>query len=119
MTLSCIQGFYEVLIHNYTPQAIEERNFLELKQAFIYSVFDSTLLFSHDKAFVRECKHDYDAQLLYRLLMTYFKPSTNGISAAAEILGYIANTRLGDSTWNRRVHDFILHWLDKSANMII
>lgn len=122
MSLTCIQGVHEVLNHNYTPQTTKECDIFDLKHAFMYNVFDRTLLFSHGKTLVQEREHDYDAQLLYQLLMTYFKRSTKGILAAAEILGYLTNIKLEDGTWKGKVHDFILHWLDKMCqyeNMVL
>jgi hypothetical protein len=85
---------------------------LEVKQAYMFAVFEKTLLTDQGKADVREYEKKSDAQSIYRRISEYAIKSTKASLKASTILSYITSCKLGEgSAWRGPTSSsFLLHW---------
>ena len=61
---------------NYTPSTNEEDEIFEIKQRFMYSVFNRTIQVNIGKAIVRKHENNWDAQSIYAELLEEATRST-------------------------------------------
>jgi hypothetical protein len=85
----------------------------QVKEEFMYSVFECTLQTSQGKTFERQHEQDFDVQTLYKQMLTYLKKSTKAIINTSNILSYLASTCLDSTNWKGTSQDFLLHWADQ------
>ena len=83
------------------------------KQKFMYAVFEKSLLTDKGKSLVRLYQHNFDAQQIYKELITYASLSTKATMNASSLLSYITSSSLADGTWKGSTHAYILHWQDQ------
>jgi hypothetical protein len=105
------QGVEQILDSSYVPTTTEDTALFEVKQTYMYAVFEKTLLTDQGKAYVREFEKESDAQSIYRRISEHAIKSTKASLEASTILSYITSCRLGeDSTWRGSTASFVLHW---------
>lgn len=111
------QGVGDVLDVNKTPPIKNTPAYplWDLKQIYVFAVFNKTLQTSVGKQMFREQAKldDNDAHGLYISLVRHYEQSTHARLTSTTLLKYIVSATLGANTWNGSTHDFILHWCDK------
>jgi hypothetical protein len=60
----------------YKPTTTEDKSLFEVKQTYMFAVFEKTLLTDQGKAYVREYEKKSDAQSIYRHICEYAIKST-------------------------------------------
>jgi hypothetical protein len=102
----------DVMNSEYKPTTTEDKALFEVKQTYMFAVFEKTLLTDQGKAYVREYEKKSDAQSIYRRISEYAIKSTAKASLeASTILSYITSCKLGEgSAWRGPTASFVLHW---------
>lgn len=85
----------------------------QAKLAYLYSVFERTLLTDTGKASVRRHEATFDARAIYIEVKQNAESSTKSSLDASKLLSWLTTTKLGTSTWNGTTHAFILFWLEQ------
>jgi hypothetical protein len=105
------QGVVDVMNSEYKPTTTEDKALFEVKQTYMFAVFEKTLLTDQGKAYVREYEKKSDAQSIYRRISEHAIKSTKASLKASTILSYITSCKLGEgSAWRGPTSSFILHW---------
>jgi hypothetical protein len=78
----------------YKPTTTEDKALFEVKQTYMFAVFEKTLLTDQGKAYVREYEKESDAhQSIYRRISKYAIKSTKASLEASTILSYITSCK--------------------------
>jgi hypothetical protein len=93
---------------SYKPDGEDEKELLKKKQCFTYAVLNRIIQTDEGKAFVRQHEKDYDAQEVYRKLLTFATKSTAAELAKDGLVKFLTTTKL-DNCWNGSSVGFILH----------
>jgi hypothetical protein len=107
------QGVVDVMNSEYKPTTTEDKEALfEVKQTYMFAVFEMTLLTDQGKAYVREYEKKFDAQSIYPRISEYAIKSTKASLETSTILSYITSCKLlGEgSAWRGPTSSFVLHW---------
>jgi hypothetical protein len=105
------QGVEQILDSSYVPTTTEDKALFEVKQMYMFAVFEKTLLTDQGKAYVREFEKESDAQSIYRRISEHAIKSTKASLEASTILSYITSCKLGEgSAWRGPTASFVLHW---------
>jgi hypothetical protein len=105
------QGVEDVMNSTYKPTTTEDKALFEVKQTYMFAVFEKTLLTDQGKAYAREYEKESDAQSIYRRISEYAIKSTKASLEASTILSYITSCKLGEgSAWCGPTASFDLHW---------
>jgi hypothetical protein len=78
----------------YKPTTTEDKALFEVKQTYMFAVFEKTLLTDQGKAYVREYEKESDAHSIYRRISEYAIKSTKASLEASTIY---RTTRLANS----------------------
>ena len=70
------QDLQNVIDINYVPKNIDEIELLHKQKDFLYSVFINTLKTDFGRKYVREHKHNRDAQTVYKKVVQHYLNST-------------------------------------------
>jgi hypothetical protein len=70
------QGVEQILDSSYVPTTTEDTALFEVKQTYMFAVFEKTLLTDQSKAYVREFEQESDAQSIYRRISEHAIKST-------------------------------------------
>jgi hypothetical protein len=100
------QGVVDVMNSEYKPTTTEDKALFEVKQTYMFAVFEKTLLTDQSKAYVREYEKKSDAQSIYWRISEYAIKSTKASLEASTILSYITSC----SAWRGPMSSFVLHW---------
>jgi hypothetical protein len=105
------QGVEDVMNSSYKQTTSEDKALLfEVKQTYMFAVFEKTLLTDQGKAYVREYEKKSDAQSIYWRISEYAIKSTKASLKASTILSYITSCKLGEgSAWRGPTASFVLH----------
>jgi len=106
------QDVYDALNPSYKPPAAE-KNLFEVKQRFMYAVFEKILQTDKGKALVRTHEKAADAQKIFDELCKDALRSTHSSIDSSRLFSYITSVRIDDGLWNGTAHIFILHWQDQ------
>ena len=102
--------FSEVLDPNYTPGSeSEEKELLEAKQTFMFSVFNTNLQTDMGKTIVRKHLAHTDAQAVWKELSEHMQTSSKGASEKRRLTQYVTNTVLDDN-FKGTTEQFVLHF---------
>jgi hypothetical protein len=82
----------DVLDDTYVPTAPIDIQLFKLKQEFMYSVAECTLLRDNGKTCVHSHEADYDEQKIYAGLFDYMNKFTKADLSASDLLSYITST---------------------------
>ena len=107
------QDLEQVLDPKYQPSDQDAKDLFNEKQKFMYAVFQKNLLTDKGKALVRSYSSNYNAQQVYKELLTYQTSSTKASMDSTALLQYVTSAKLGDGKWKGSTHAFILHWQDQ------
>ena len=100
----------EVLEPNYTPGSeTEEKELLEAKQTFMFSVFNANLQIDMGKTIVRRHLASTDAQAVWEELSEHMWTSSKGASEKRRLTQYVTNTVLEDN-FKGTTEQFVLHF---------
>jgi hypothetical protein len=81
------QGVEDVMNSTYKPATTEDKALFEVKQTYMFAVFEKTLLTpDQGKAYVREYEKESDAQSIYRRISEYAIKTTKASLEASTIL---------------------------------
>jgi hypothetical protein len=108
------QGVVDVMNSEYKPTTTE------VKQTYMFAVFEKTLLTDQGKAYVREYEKKSDApQSIYLRISEYaITKSTKASLEASTILSYITSCKLGEgSAWRGPTSTFVLHWQNQVVRL--
>jgi hypothetical protein len=97
---------------DFKPTTPDEIELWPMQQKFGYSVFEWALQTDTGKDLVRQYEDSFDAQALYRDLVTFHRESTAASLNAGDLLEYLTNTKY-DSNWSLGAKQFVLHWLNQ------
>jgi hypothetical protein len=114
------QGVVDVMNSEYKPTAAEDKALFEVKQTYMFAVFEKTLLTDQEgKAYVREYEKKSDAQSIYRRISEYAIKPTKASLEASTILSYIMSCKLGEgSAWcGPGTSSFVLHWQNQEVRL--
>ena len=98
----------QVLDPHYTPRNAEN-NLFEVKQIFMFSVFDKHLLADMGKTIVRKYVHTTDAQSVWKDFQDHMKSCSKGVSEKRRLTQYVTNTTLDDN-YKGTTEQFGLHF---------
>ena len=98
----------QVLDPHYTPSNAEN-NLFEVKQIFMFSVFDKHLLADMGKTIVRKYVHTTDAQSVWKDFQDHMKSCSKGVSEKRRLTQYVTNTTLDDN-YKGTTEQFGLHF---------
>ena len=98
----------QVLDPDYTPRNTE-KDLFEVKQIFMFSVFDKHLLTDMGKTIVRKYFHTTDAQSVWKDFQDHMKSSSKGASEKRRLTQYVTNTTLDDN-YKGTTEPFVLHF---------
>ena len=104
---------FEVLDPSYKPSTQEDINLFQIKQGFMFSVFEYTLKNDHGKGVLCKYEDTGNAQQVYIELLEYAEWSTKVSIEAATLLKYITSVKIGDGTWKGTAFNFIPHWQEQ------
>jgi len=107
------QDISQVLDAKYTPSTADDISLFAEKQAYMYSVFQDTLLTDSGKAAVRAHATTYDAQAVFRIVREEAETCTAAKISASSLLTYITSVQWGDGLWSGTASSFIHHWVDQ------
>ena len=100
----------EVLDPTYTPGTeLEEQEFFEAKQTFMFSVFNANLQTDMGKTIVRRHLANTDAQSVWKELSEHMRTSSKGASEKRRLTQYVTNTVLDDN-FKGTTEQFVLHF---------
>ena len=111
--LAVANDMQQILDPRYTPGTREENTLFQVKNQFMYAVFNVTLLTTNGKDFVRKYEATHDAQRTYEDLCKHMKTSVAGRLKSQSLFAEITTTKLVDTRWNSTVEAFIIAWKDK------
>ena len=95
---------------NYTPGSEpEEKELLEAKQTFMFSVFNANLQTDMGKTIVRRHLAHTDAQAVWKELSEHMRTSSKGASEKRRLTQYVTNTVLDDN-FKGTTEQFVLHF---------
>ena len=101
---------HEVLDPTFTPgETPEEKELFASKQAFMFSVFNSTLLTDMGKTILRRHLATTDAQAVWKELDEYMKTSSKGAAEKRRITQYVTNTVLHNN-FKGTTQKLVLHF---------
>ena len=103
----------DVLDPTYQPSTPEETELFNLKQDFMFAVFNNILKTDTGKNLVRQHEKTRNAQAVYKALSDYALRSARASMDASNLLTYITTARLGDGKWKGGTEAFILNWVDQ------
>lgn len=112
LTLAHTHDVSEVFDSDYSPKDELEQELFDQKQGFVYSVFVRTILTDMGKTIVRNYEKTYNAQQVYKDLVSYAKKSTAANINIENIVHQLQNVKL-DTRWTGTTKGFILNWRDK------
>ena len=98
----------QVLDPDYTPTNAE-KDLLEAKQIFMFSVFDKHLLIDMGKTIVRKYVHTTDPPSVWKDFQDHMKSSSRGASEKRRLTQYVTNTTLYDN-YKGATEQFVLHF---------
>ena len=98
----------QVLDPEYTPSNAE-KDLVEAKQIFMFSVFDKHLLTDMGKTVVRKYVHTTDAQSVWKDFQDHMKSSSRVASEKRRLAQYVTNTVLADN-YKGTTEQFVLHF---------
>ena len=100
----------EVLDPNYTPGSEpEEKELLEAKQTFMFSVFNTNLQTDMGKTIVRRHVASTDSQAVWKEPSEHMRTSSKGASEKRRLTQYVTNTVLDDN-FKGITEQFVLHF---------
>ena len=102
----------QVLDPDYIPTNAE-KDLFEVKQIFMFSVFDKHLLTDMGKTIVRKYVHTTDAQSVWMDFQDHMKSSSKGASEKRRLTQYVTNTALDD---NYKVQQNSLYFISMSSS---
>ena len=103
----------EVLDPNYTQgSAPDEQQLFEVKQTFIFSVFNANLQTDMRKTIVRRHLANTDAQSVWKELSEHMRTSSKGASEKRRLTQYVTNTVLDDN-FKGTTEQFVLHFSEQ------
>jgi hypothetical protein len=109
-TQAVAQDVADVLDETYVPSTADEISLFAEKQKFVYAVLESKVLTDRGKAIIRDHKHGFDAQKVYKKLKDYHLKSTKAKIKSSVLLSCITSAKLGDGTWNCTTEAFVINW---------
>jgi hypothetical protein len=92
------QNLSDVFDDTYVPTTPLDIQFCKLKQEFMYSFAECTLLTDYGKTCVCSHEADSDAQKIYTELFDYMNKSTKADLKSSDIISYITSTLIGDDS---------------------
>ena len=98
----------QVLDPDCTPSSAE-KDLLEAKQIFMFSVFDKHLLTDMGKTIVRKYVHTTDAQSVWKHFQDHMKSSSKGASKKRKLTQYVTNTT-SDDNYKGTTEQLVLHF---------
>ena len=98
----------QVLDPDFTP-SYAEKDLFEVKQIFMFSVFDKHLLTDMGKTIVRKSVHTTDAQSVWEDFQNHMKSCSNAASEKRRLTQYVTNTTL-DYNYKGTTEQFVLHF---------
>jgi hypothetical protein len=101
-----------VLDPTYVPRTEEERELFELQKAYMYSVWDYTLITDKGKEIVINHEEDQDGQRVYEDLVHHYTHSIDAELKGDELREYITGVTYNNS-WKGNSATFIRHWKAK------
>ena len=110
LTQARAQDVAEVLNPSYSPTSAEDMELFDEKKMYVYSVLESKVLTDQGKNIVRQHEIDYDAQAVYKKLLTHHLVSTKAAMTSSDILSYITSAHLGNGEWRGTAESFIINW---------
>ena len=100
----------EVLDPNYTPNSEpEEKELIEAKETFMFSVFNANLQTDMGKTIVRRHLAYTHAQAVWKELSEHMRTSSKGASEKRRLTQYVTNTVL-DHNFEGTTEQFVLHF---------
>ena len=100
----------EVLDPNYTPGSEpEEQDLFEVKQTFMFSVFNANLQTDMGKTIVRRHLANTEAQSVWKELSEHIRTSFKAASEKRRLTQYVTNTVLDDN-FKGTTEQFVLHF---------
>ena len=100
----------KILDPTFTPgPSQEEQELFEVKQVFMYKVFNETLLTDMGRTKVRKYLKTTDAQAVWKEYSENTTTSSKGVSEKRKITHYLTNTVL-DSQFRGTTQQFVLHF---------
>jgi len=112
MTQARAQDVYDALDPTFKPLPTE-KDLFEVKQKYMYAVFERVMQTDKGKALVRSNKATFNVQKIFTKLCLDALRSTCASIDSSRILSYISSVRIGDGLWNRTSHSFVLHWQEQ------
>ena len=106
------QDVDEVLDSNYMPSTQKEYDIFEIKQKFMYSVFNRIIQVDIGKSIVRKHKRDNDAQSVYKELLDEATNSTSAQIKIMKLTETLTSMKL-DSKWKSTTVGFLTFWSDQ------
>ena len=98
----------EVLDPEYTP-CNSDKELIDEKQVFMFSVLDKHLLTDMGKTIVRKYVHTTDAQSVWKDFQEHMKSSSKAASEKRRLTQYVNNTVLDDN-YKGKTEQFVLHF---------
>jgi hypothetical protein len=105
-------GVYEVFDPTYNPQTPVEIELFELKQIFVFSVFNRVCLTDQGKGYVRKYALNSDAQKVFRDMIAFAMTSTAASNEKQELTVLLTTIRY-DQTWKGTSIEFLHFWHSK------
>ena len=94
----------------YTPGSEpEEQELFEVKQTFMFSIFNANLQTDMGKTIVRRHLANTDAQAVWKELSEHMRTSSKGASEKRRLTQYVTNTVLDDN-FKGTTEQFVLHF---------
>ena len=104
-------GCQDVLDSKYVPHNSDDIQLFDEKNNFMYDVFNSKLLTSQGKYFVREYEDTRDAQSVWKDYCRFMKSSTRAYIMMEDLMKKLTSVRL-TSSYKGTSQDFIMEFLD-------
>ena len=122
--IATAQDVHEVLDHTYIPTTLqqqeEQEQLFKAKNAFMYSVFVSTLNTAKSRKHVRKYQKDMDAQSLYASLKDAYETGTAADIAIevikSELMSELMSMKL-DDRWKQLYEAFLDAWDHKVLDL--
>ena len=100
-----------ILDPTFSPSKNDEKELFEEQQSFMYAVMIKTLKFYQGQKLV--CALQGDAQKIFNLLSQETETSTRADLTADDLMTYVINSHVNDSSWNGTVEGYIIHWQEQ------
>ena len=104
-------GCQDVLDSKYVPHNSDDIQLFDEKNNFMYDVFNSKLLTSQGKYFVREYEDTRDSQSVWKDYCIFMKSSTREDIMMEDLMTKLTSVRL-TSSYKGTSQDFIMEFLD-------